>query len=210
MIATGLTAREGAVFAEVVRRCIPEPMGSLLWTNRLTGRLTTRLRPQPVEDRVWYRSLCFGMGRETGIDYGVQSFLAIDVGAVYLLGVHRNIGERMFSERQRRLVRLFHDELGRHLGVSLFRDGEPSACRLSPRLCQTLRCLLEGDSEKQVARKLGVSFWTARQYVQGVYRHFGACSRGELMARFVTPAVLESLSHDPPGQLDPAGDRGPC
>jgi DNA-binding CsgD family transcriptional regulator len=56
---------------------------------------------------------------------------------------------------------------------------------LSPRARQTLEALIRGDSEKQVARKLGVSPHTVHVYVKQLYRRFGVSSRGELLALFV-------------------------
>ena len=53
---------------------------------------------------------------------------------------------------------------------------------LPPRLGQTLRCLLEGDSEKQVASRLGLSRSTIHEYVTALYRRLGVNSRPELMA----------------------------
>ncbi len=59
------------------------------------------------------------------------------------------------------------------------------AADLSRRQQQTLTCLLSGDSEKQIAAKLALSRHTVHVYVKGLYRHFGASSRGELLARWV-------------------------
>ncbi len=56
---------------------------------------------------------------------------------------------------------------------------------LSPRHAQTLERLLAGDSEKQIAAKLGVSRNTVHVYVTALYRHFNVNSRGELLAKFV-------------------------
>lgn len=64
--------------------------------------------------------------------------------------------------------------------------GEPDVLRqLSPRLRQTLECLLEGDSEKQVASRLGLSLPTVHQYVTALYRRFNVHSRAELLASFL-------------------------
>ena len=49
-----------------------------------------------------------------------------------------------------------HAELGRLIGHALVSATEPSRAKLSPRLRQTLACLLEGDSEKQVAPRLSL------------------------------------------------------
>ena len=56
---------------------------------------------------------------------------------------------------------------------------------LSPRMRETLHCLLSGDSEKQAAAKLGVSQHTVHVYVKQLYRKFNVNSRGELLARWV-------------------------
>ena len=56
---------------------------------------------------------------------------------------------------------------------------------LAPRHRQTLEGLLAGDSEKQIAARLGVSRNTVHVYVTALYRHFDVNSRGELLARFL-------------------------
>jgi DNA-binding CsgD family transcriptional regulator len=53
---------------------------------------------------------------------------------------------------------------------------------LSPREQQVLGCLLGGDSEKQIARRLGISSSTVHGYVRRIYRLFDVHSRGELLA----------------------------
>jgi DNA-binding CsgD family transcriptional regulator len=64
-------------------------------------------------------------------------------------------------------------------------QGEPALPAMSPRLRQTLDLLLAGDGEKQIAGKLGLSRHTVHDYVKGVYRQFGVCSRAELLAKWV-------------------------
>jgi DNA-binding CsgD family transcriptional regulator len=41
---------------------------------------------------------------------------------------------------------------------------------------------VEGDSEKQLAARLGLSRATIHQYVTALYRHFGVGSRAQLLA----------------------------
>jgi DNA-binding NarL/FixJ family response regulator len=94
--------------------------------------------------------------------------------------------------RKRRLLadlcRLIGDELeaanGRNgsTGVKL----HPLEARgLSRRMEQTLRSLLVGDSEKQVAAKLGLSQNTVHVYVKALYKKYGVSSRAELLAKWV-------------------------
>ena len=56
---------------------------------------------------------------------------------------------------------------------------------LSPRAAEVLRHLLDGDGEKQVARRLGLSRHTVHGHVKVLYRRFGVSSRAELLARHV-------------------------
>ena len=64
---------------------------------------------------------------------------------------------------------------------------------LSPRHLHTLQYLLSGDSEKEIAARLGVSPHTVHVYVKGLYRHFNVASRGELTARFVRRPVSAAI-----------------
>ncbi|HEX8913240.1 MAG TPA: helix-turn-helix transcriptional regulator [Humisphaera sp.] len=56
---------------------------------------------------------------------------------------------------------------------------------LAPRVRQTLDGLLRGDSEKQIAHRLGLSKHTVHVYVKALYRRLNVSSRGELFAQFL-------------------------
>lgn len=59
----------------------------------------------------------------------------------------------------------------------------PDQNTLPPRVRPVLRCLLQGQSEKQVARTLGLRPNTVHSYVKLIYRDLGVNSRAELLAR---------------------------
>jgi DNA-binding NarL/FixJ family response regulator len=122
------------------------------------------LRPAAIDDRL------------------VSVCQTTDDGAISVIHLQRAPGERRFSPREQRLVNFFHEELGRLIGRSIVSDLEPNPEGLSPRLRQTLRCLLDGDSEKEVAARLGLSHATTHQYVMTLYRRFGVRSRAQLLA----------------------------
>jgi DNA-binding NarL/FixJ family response regulator len=63
---------------------------------------------------------------------------------------------------------------------------------------QTLRLLLAGDGEKQIAQKLRLSQHTIHVYVKALYRGFGVNSRGELMSHFVAAGGSIAALDDPP------------
>ncbi len=151
--------------------------------QRLPGRLITRTRRELVPDAAWHGSLASKYRRMGGIDDVLTSvFQVSDDGAISGIALNRAIGDRDFSPRERRLLEFFHAELGRLIRGPLVSATEPGLEQLSPRLRQTLACLLEGDSEKQVAARIGLSRATVHQYVTTLYRRFGVRSRGQLVA----------------------------
>jgi len=151
--------------------------------QQVPGPLVTRTRRQLVSDDVWYRSPAWDYRHPIGIDEQLTSIYQVsDDGAIVVIALHRAVGEHGFSARQERLLSFFCGELGRLVGNSLVSVAESGPDKLSPRLRQTLACLLEGDSEKQVAARLGLSRPTAHHYVTALYRHFGVRSRAQLLA----------------------------
>jgi DNA-binding CsgD family transcriptional regulator len=155
--------------------------------NRVPGRFVTRTREQFTDDRTWYASFFFNEAmRPSGLDSGLLSRYGLPGrDRHHYLVLNRLLGDRPFDRRSRRLVLLLHQEIVPHLGRGLATSEEPGASGLSPRLRQVLECLLDGDSEKQAAARLGVGVRTVHEYVVAVYRHFGVSSRGELFACFL-------------------------
>jgi DNA-binding CsgD family transcriptional regulator len=151
-----------------------------------TGRVAARTRRQLFADRDWYGSHYYALyHRPVGTDHFLVSPLGLPDRAMNVITLHRTTGERDFSPRERRLLLLVHDEAGRLMGGALTRAGSDPLAGLSPRVRQTLTCLLEGDGEKQAAARMGLSVPTVHQYVTALYRHFGVGTRSELLARFI-------------------------
>ena len=65
---------------------------------------------------------------------------------------------------------------------------------LSRRLRQTLACLLDGNTEKRAAQRLGISGSTLHQYVTMLYRHFGVTTRSALLVYCLPRRGLDSFS----------------
>jgi DNA-binding CsgD family transcriptional regulator len=174
--------------------------------QRLPGRLVTRTRRQLVSDAVWDRSVAFNEYlRPAHVGHRITSVCQIsDAESISGITLRRFLGERDFSPREQRLLNFFHGELGRLIGRALVSATEPGPDKLSPRLRQTLACLLEGDSEKQVAARLGLSYDTTHQYVTALYRRFGVRSRAQLLAH-----VMKRLGRGQWRQLPRAGPLDP-
>jgi len=104
-----------------------------------------------------------------------------DVGKM-IVELHRPLGDKEFCRRERRLLQLFLIEIRQQLGQRLALRDQQRVARLSPRLRQVLAALQEGDSEKQIARRLAISEHTVHEHVKRLHRAMHAHSRGELLA----------------------------
>jgi DNA-binding NarL/FixJ family response regulator len=180
----GLDTRGHELYMAYHREVGPDRDPIFRALRRLHGRHVTRSRRELVPDGAWYRSVTYNdYRRPAKVDDHVTSVYQVsDGGVVNVVVVGRAPGEREFSPREQCLLSFFHAELGRLIGRSLVSATEPRPDTLSPRLRQTLACLLEGDSEKQAASRLGLSPATTHEYVTALYRHFGVGSRAQLMA----------------------------
>jgi DNA-binding CsgD family transcriptional regulator len=148
------------------------------------GPLITRCREQLMGNDEWYRSwdyetICRPLGTD---DYLLSAIRLSTEPTFQHFLLHRPTGERRFLPRERRLMRRFHVEFSRHYGRAIVRPSAAPFPELSPRLRQTLRCLMEGDSVKQAAARMGLSRHTVHDYVVDLYRRTGVCTRGELLA----------------------------
>lgn len=148
-------------------------------------RIITCLRRELVEDRAYYDSVRFNeFCRPAGADDFIRSlFWTRFSGRCHILAVQRGPRDRRFSRRDRNFLHLLHAELGGRIGAELASESEPGTAGLSPRLRQTLSDLLDGYSEKEIARRFELSPATVHEYVTRLYRHFVVNSRSELMSR---------------------------
>ncbi len=156
-----------------------------LWTClNLAHPLATRRREQLIGDRPWFNSVEYNeFRRPAGSDDWLGSIASpAEFPAFQVINLDRPPGAKRFTPRETRLVHLFHHELKRLIPVFLAWDEDGYLAGLSLRLRQTLGCLLEGDSEKQVALRLGLSRHTVHEYVKTLYRRFDVSSRAELLA----------------------------
>lgn len=166
----------------------------------LRGGVVTVVRDRLASDREWYGSIEFNeYRRPSGIDGWLVSFFrrplpgngnghppGIELG---LINLRRPLGAAGFSERDRRMLHLLHLELAPLVGNSLATSHDEPLASLSPRQREVLAGLLEGESEKLVAARLGIGVRTVHEYVTAMYRHFRVHSRAELMARFCRPLL---------------------
>ncbi|MGE3247929.1 MAG: helix-turn-helix transcriptional regulator [Beijerinckiaceae bacterium] len=96
--------------------------------------------------------------------------------------------EPLFTESERRLMRLLTFELSGLVGARLADSCDPVA-GLTPRLRQALELLLDGLGEAEAARRLGVASGTFHKYVVEIYAALGVKSRPALHARFARRGI---------------------
>jgi DNA-binding CsgD family transcriptional regulator len=141
-----------------------------------------------VCDAEWYRSWDYeNLHRGVGIDHTLWCWRSVPGAADTINGLllGRPPEEGDFTPRQKALVREALALIGPLVGGPLARFADPSPSALPPRVRQVLKCLLEGDGDKQAAGRLGISWYTVNGYTKQIFRYFGVQTRSELLARWV-------------------------
>lgn len=137
-------------------------------------------RTDLMPDRDWYRSFYYqGLQRTLGGDHATACLVPVpntagDLSEFYLM---RAIGEPDFTARQKAVVQEAVAAVAPLIGGPLARFNEASPADLAPLARRVLRCILEGDSDKQVMARLRLTRHTVNQYAKVIYRHFGVRSR---------------------------------
>ena len=147
----------------------------------------TASRSQLVDEAAYHAAAYYqNFHRHIDADDFVTSIRIVDIprraeGMV----IDRPHGAPPFGDREVALLKLIHDEIAPLIGVKL--ATEEHLCRdgLSRRLRQVLSLLLDGKSEKEVARILDLGARTVHDYVTMLYEHFRVSSRAELLAYFI-------------------------
>jgi len=153
-----------------------------------TGSLRTRSLAAVVDMPEWRLSRHYNEYiRACRLDDRITSSVRLPEplsSATQVIVLHRSASDRRYPYHAQRLVHLFHEELISLLGGRLKLPGtQPAEPGLPFQLEQVLRCLLVGESEKQVAARLGLSPHTVNRHIQRLYRRFDVHSRAELLFR---------------------------
>lgn len=125
--------------------------------------------------------------RLEGMQACIVSIYARRRNRVSGIAFHRRVGRPSFTSRERSLVHLIssHSAWLHQAGIDAS-TGKGRHSNLSPRIRQVLARLLQGDSRKQIARRLGLSPHTVADYMKAIHRQFQVNSRGELLSLFIS------------------------
>lgn len=184
--------------------------------RRLNGKPLVVRRQDLIDDRAWYASAHVrNCRRRSGVDACIYTVTPHGGPHEYFgFSLHRAWGRPQFTTVERDAVAALQASL-----AWLFRSAAAESERaqvlhgLQARLRKTLSHLLDGASEKQAARGLGLSHHSVHHYVKQLHKAFGVSSRGELMARCaalgVTADLLRRAPTPPTDLLRRAGTRRP-
>lgn len=165
------------------------PMVPTYFPKRDAGHGPCLSRSDVLSDSQWYRSRYYqDWHSAVGVDAMMYCVLPMPASGSLLdnlLVFIRPLRERDFTTRHRAIVRELHEQITALIGGPLAGLHEPSPATLPLRVRQTLQCLLEGDSDKQAARRLRLGRYTVNQYTKVIFAHFGVGSRAELLARWL-------------------------
>jgi DNA-binding CsgD family transcriptional regulator len=152
--------------------------------KQMTGSIVTITRQDIADDREWYRSENFNRFFRVGrMDHMVNGKALTPQGDLLLLSLWRNLGDRPFTRRESRLLKLLLHEISTLYGKRLAPwHAQPGRQSLPPRQGQVLALLGKGLSEKEISAELKLSRHTVHDHVKALHRRFGVRSRGELLA----------------------------
>lgn len=185
MSAVGLDEAEREIFQKYLQTGTPrDPVLNVL--SAIDGRVITLARPDAVTDADWYASDHHAQVRKPlGMDHALYvKIVAASIDRQTIVMLARAEGEPAFTERDAYLCELCLSEMAWPYTPEMDYT-DPRIEALQPRLKKVMRHLLEGDSEKQVALKLGLSPHSVHQYVKQLYAQLEVNSRGELLAQWV-------------------------
>lgn len=119
-----------------------------------------------------------------------------------VLVVFRSVNDHWFTNRDKQVAEVLHDSLERFYiriahelsQADPYQNKVPIGA-ISRREIQTLRLLLQGLCDKEIASLMQLSAPTVRQYIRSIFRVFQVESRAELLARWL------NRSQRAPGQL---------
>jgi DNA-binding CsgD family transcriptional regulator len=80
---------------------------------------------------------------------------------------------------------------------------KPSSIHLTPRESEIVRYVIRGESNKQIARRLGISNYTVRDHVSNLLKKSGVTSRSRLALALPAPLLQPPAAASPQESVSP-------
>ena len=137
--------------------------------------------------------------RRRGVDY--QTTIMIPAPGGGLIAVALNRQRHDFSAEDLKLFDLLRIHIGQAAAIALLTQPAPAAepdavanPLLTPRQARILQLVADGQSDRGIARTLGISTRTVQAHLQHAYRALGVTSRTEAVARLRALEATTGLS----------------
>jgi DNA-binding CsgD family transcriptional regulator len=132
--------------------------------------------------------------RRRGVGY--QTLIAVPAPGGGLIGVALNRQRHDFSAEELELFDLLRSHVRQAAAIALLTQPERSAADplLTPRQARILQLVADGQSDRGIARTLGISIRTVQAHLQHTYRALDVSSRTEAVARLRALSATPGLS----------------
>lgn len=123
--------------------------------------------------------------RHLDADNVIFHSVALSDGTVFSIGLLRTRQDPAYTPVDERLIALIGDAAAIGVNDGWCLNGRTGRHLLTQREQETLELLLDGLSEKEIAKQMALSARTVHDYVTSIYRKLGFTSRARLMAAYV-------------------------
>ncbi len=151
----------------------------------LSKQSAVAMRQDLISDDKWNAIPLSKVWGTVGFDDFIIAAFGVGPTTYSAVGFHRRVGSSRFTVREVGIARLvFSNVRWMHESIATV-EASSNVLELSPRERQVVMFLINGDSRKEVARKLDLSEYTVSDHLKEIYRKFGVNSRAELLSKFI-------------------------
>jgi DNA-binding CsgD family transcriptional regulator len=147
--------------------------------------------------------LYYDFYRRRGVDYQTTIMMPAPGGGLIAVALNRQRHD--FSDQDLKLFDLLRIHVGQAAAIALLTQPAPAAepdavanPLLTPRQADILQLVADGQSDRGIARTLGISTRTVQAHLQHAYRTLDVTSRTEAVARLRAPEATTGLSRSGP------------
>jgi ATP/maltotriose-dependent transcriptional regulator MalT len=183
----GLTEQQVAAYVRIMqdRKNTPVEYKSLN-RLRLTKKRFTRTWDQLVTRKEWYSPRNKQVLDALGFEHLLYSVKILDDDGLFSgICLKRRLGRPNFAPMQRRIAHIVTGEVDWLHEDDKLGEVTLQVRPLPPSHRVVLTLLIEGQSLRQIADKLGRGYYTIKDHTKAIYQHFNVKSRPELFRHFM-------------------------
>lgn len=74
--------------------------------------------------------------------------------------------------------------------------------KLTKRELEILRCIVSGETDRQIGESLHISEFTVRSHIKSIYRKLGVSSRSQAVAKAINRIIIHHKNHEIPSEAE--------